>query len=105
MDASLGKIRNHDCETISLSQTILKYTQGVKKINYSNCPKEFVDAFENHRQAWIKMLSVTDKYPDLKGEIHDLFNILEKGNDKETFKPLLKSIWDTWGEVENAMKE
>lgn len=105
LDNSLGKIRNHDCKTVSLSQAILNYTQGIKKIDYSNCPETFIVAFEKHRQAWLEILSVTDEYPNLRGEMHDLFKILEEGNNKEDFKPLLESIWDTWGEIEKSMEE
>ncbi len=105
LDDSLGTVRNHACETISLSETIQKYVQGMEAINYNNCPEAFSTAFKKHREAWTAMLSITDQYPDLRGEMHDLFDGIEKGKDAAIFKPLLKAIWDTWAEVENAMKE
>lgn len=103
MDDSLGKVRNHACETISLSQTIVDYVQGMNDLDFGSCPKEFTQAFTNHKNAWLRTLKVTDGYPDLRGEMHDLFDAIEAGPDSSDFKPLVKSIWDTWGEVEAAM--
>ena len=100
LDDSLGTIRNHACETISLSETIEHYAAAMEKINYEDCPEEFAVAFVKHRQAWMAMTAVTDKYSDLRGEMHTLFDQIEKGKDSTLFKPLLKNIWDTWGAVE-----
>lgn len=103
-DEVIGKTRNHACETISLSETIHQYVKGMDSFDYSDCPTDFKEAFEKHKEAWIAMIQVTDNYPDLRGEMHDLFDELEKGADAELFKSLLKNIWDTWGEVEKAME-
>jgi hypothetical protein len=100
LDDSLGTIRNHNCETISLSETIDQYAAAVEKINYKDCPEDFAKAFVKHREAWMAMKTVTDKYPNLRGEMHTLFDQIEKGKDSTLFKPLLKDIWDTWAEVE-----
>lgn len=105
IDDSLGKIRNHACERVSLSQSIRNYSAAIKKISYKDCPQSFKKAFEKHQQAWDAMVVVTDKYPQLRGEMHVLFKKLEEGNDAELFKPLLKEIWETWEEVEKAIKE
>jgi len=51
------------------------------------------------------VLPITDRYPDLREEMHDLFKKLETGKDAEVSKPLVKTIWATWAEVEQAMKE
>ena len=103
-DNALGVTRNHDCETISLDSTIIKYADRLGKIEFSNCPETFTLAFEKHRQAWLEMIPLAKKFPDLRGEMHDLFDIIEKSDQAETFKPLLKAVWDTWGEVDEAMK-
>ena len=47
------------------------------------------------------MTMVTDQYPNLRGEMHDLFDIIEKGKDSGAFKTHLKAIWDTWENVEH----
>jgi len=103
IDDSIGKIRNHNCETISLSETIRMYTSGIDKVDFTNCPPNFKQAFHSHKEAWTKMTTITNNYPDLRGEMHDLFKILEEGEDKEAFKILLGSIWSTWEDVENSM--
>ncbi len=104
-DETLGGIRNHACETIPLAITIQQYADGLGEIDFSNCPEEFTKAFARHRDAWVQMIPFVEKYPDLRGEMHDLFDQFEKGDEADIFKPLLKAIWDTWAEVEEAMKE
>lgn len=101
----MGKARNHACETISLSETIRQYADAMGKINYRNCPEDFSAAFGRHQKAWLALLPVTDQYPNLRGEMHDLFAQIEAGDHAEQFKPLVKTVWDTWAEVEAAMKE
>jgi len=103
IDDSIGGLRNHNCEKISLSETIKIYTDGIENISFDYCPRNFSKAFEAHKKAWVAMMEVTDKYPDLRGEMHDLFKILEEGEDKDSFKPLLDKIWSTWADVEKAM--
>ncbi len=104
-DSILGKKRNHDCESISLSETIRLYIKGIDDIDFDNCPPAFTQAFQNHKKAWKDMIPVTDHHPDLRGEMHDLFDIIESGEQADQFKPALKAIWDTWADVEAAMKE
>ena len=57
-DAKLGKIRNHNCEKISLSETILIYVDNLKKIDFSDCPEDFTKAFQSHQGAWLEMIKV-----------------------------------------------
>ena len=103
LDDSLGGVRNHACETISLTETIRQYTDAMGRFDYSDCPDAFTKAIQKHRKAWLALVHLVDQYPDLRGEMHDLFEQLENGRDSATFKPLLKTVWDTWGEVERAM--
>ena len=104
LDDSLGTIRNHACESISLSKTIHQYVDALKQIDFQQCPTAFTAAFQKHLQAWSAMTLVTDKYPAMRGEMHDLFDIIEQGEHQAAFKPRLKAIWDTWKEIEIAMK-
>lgn len=99
-DSSLGRIRNHESEELSLSNTITNYVNGLRKINFKHCPSEFTQAFDKHIQAWIRMTTVTDKYPELRGEMHDLFKQIEIGSDSLEFKKRLDEIWNTWDEIE-----
>jgi len=95
-DAALGKTRNHNCEKISLSQTIEKYTSALKALNYEGCNNEVEAAFNDHIAAWDAMTKVTDKHDSLRGEMHDLFDQIELSEDKVEFKTLLLKIWNTW---------
>jgi hypothetical protein len=73
-------------------------------LSFANCPKGFTEAFEKHRQAWLDLIPFVKNYPELRGEMHVLFDEFEKGPEAAKFEPLVKKIWDTWYEVENAMK-
>ncbi|MDT0555739.1 hypothetical protein [Patiriisocius hiemis] len=103
-DSKLGKERNTLCETVSLSETIKTYVAGMKALDFENCPQDFTKAFNSHIEAWDAMIPVTDNYPDLRGEMHDLFKELEKSNDSIVFNKKLASIWDTWAIVEERIK-
>lgn len=101
-DDSLGGIRNHACEKISLSETIDDYVYSLDNLSFSNCPSAFTVAFEEHKNAWINITEVTDKYPDLRGEMHDVFDIIAIGPDSSEFNFYLAEIWATWEQVELA---
>lgn len=103
-DSELGTIRNHACEKTSLSRTIDNYVSSIKKLDYTECPTEFTQAFSDHQEAWLATKIVTNKHSDLRGEMHDLFDAINKTADSTEFKVLVKGIWDTWAEVENASK-
>ncbi|NNL16138.1 MAG: hypothetical protein HKO81_05810 [Flavobacteriaceae bacterium] len=103
-DSVLGEIRNHASEKVSLSQSIINYTKELESLDYSNCPEKFVSSFHEHIEAWKMVTKVTDDYPSLRGELHDIFSELEKSKDSTQFKSLVKQVWDTWNLVEeNAM--
>lgn len=102
-DEKLGTIRNHGCETQSLSKTIQDYVNALENASFKGCPNTFKDAFDKHIEAWKATLVVTDKHPDLRGEMHDLFDELEKHEeDGAALTQAIKGIWDTWEEVEKA---
>jgi uncharacterized protein (TIGR02246 family) len=102
LDDFLGKLRNRACQRISLSETIRNYTEALALLDFTTCPADFRSGFEQHRLAWLKLLPFTDRYPDLRGEMHSLFSKME--NDDPAFKQAVKHVWDTWALVEAAMK-
>ena len=104
-DERLGAKRNHDCETLSLSETIEKYVGGMEALDFSQCPEKFSSAFKSHIEAWKSMVSVTDHFPDSRGEMHDLFNTIEKSEHAEKYKLALDKIWSTWSDVEVFLKK
>ncbi|WP_300569340.1 hypothetical protein [Flavobacterium sp.] len=95
-DDSIGKVRNRQSKSISLSQSITNYTEGMKKISTEGCPKDFARDFNSHIKAWNDLLIVTDKYPELRGDMHDLLLQLEKSKDSTELKKLKGGIWQTW---------
>ncbi len=103
LDDSLGKIRNHACKIVSLSESITQYHMGIKENDLNDCPEEFKKAFFNHQLAWKDIKIITDKYPDLRGEMHTLFDSIEKGKDSTEFKKYLSNIWATWTIIESAV--
>jgi len=103
-DSELGKIRNHSSEQLSLSETIDDYTNSLKSLDYKNCPDKFTIAFHNHIEAWLDVKKVSDKYPELRGELHVIFAELEKKKDSLEFKLLETRISDTWNIVEEITK-
>ena len=105
VDDSLGKIRNRECETLPLSQTIENYTEGMQKINMQNCPEAFSKAFQKHVDSWNAICIITDRYPEKRGEMHILFKELEQSKDSVEFKKLQANIWSTWAEVERFLKK
>lgn len=104
-DQKIGLIRNKECETLSLSQTIQNYTDAMSTISIDNCPDAFTTAYEAHRIAWLDMLLITDRYPNMRGEMHVLFKQLEHSEDAEGFKKKLAKIWATWAEVEKFVQK
>lgn len=104
-DSEFGKIRNHSSEQVSLSETIDNYTDSIKSLDYRNCPDKFKIAFHKHIEAWMNIKRVSDKYPELRGELHVIFSDLEKNKDSLEFKSLKAKIFDTWKIVEDVTKE
>ena len=104
-DSALGKIRNHQCEEISLSETIRNYVGALKELNFEECPTAFKQSFQLHMDAWTAMTEVTDEYSKLRGEMHDLFDLIKLEDSTGQFTKRLDAIWATWAEVENSMEE
>ncbi|PYE79678.1 hypothetical protein DFQ11_10965 [Winogradskyella epiphytica] len=104
-DQELGEIRNQASLKVSLSESIGTYTSHLMSLNYECCPETFQKEFKEHISAWINIKTVTDKYPELRGEMHDLFLLLENGRDAEEFKMLSKKIWQTWNSIQYNYKE
>ena len=103
-DSIFGIIRNHASEENSLSKSISNYLAALKSLDYSNCSEQFYNAFYSHIAAWDSLTKVTDNYPDLRGELHDLFKDIEQTKDSTAFTAYLNAIWSTWSDVESQIK-
>lgn len=105
IDDSLGKIRNHETEKISLSRAIENYTNELRKISFEKCPGDFKSAFDDHIQAWKNITRITDKYSTKRGEMHVLLDEIEQSKDSVQFNKLMQEIWNTWKEIENSIEK
>ncbi len=103
-DSVLGNIRNHASENISLSEAIINYTRALESLDFTSCPEKFKSAFGEHIEAWKGVAEISNKYPLLRGELHDVFAELEKSEDSIAFKFLVKQVWDTWKTVDESVK-
>lgn len=103
-DSELGKIRNFNCEEMPMSEAINRYVKKLNSLDFSSCSKEFTAAFQKHIEAWLSFTQVSDRYPNLRGEMHDVFAEIEKSTDSLEFRRLEKQIWDSWKEVEDAIE-
>ncbi|MDU8887068.1 hypothetical protein RXV94_12935 [Yeosuana sp. MJ-SS3] len=101
-DSFLGNVRNHASEKIPLKDALNNYTSELESLDYTNCPENFISAFQDHINAWKKVAEISSKYPSLRGELHDIFLQLEKSKDSIELKSLVKQVWDTWSKVEES---
>lgn len=104
VDSAFGDVRNHASESISLSQTIKNYISSMDTYPYDNCPPDFTTAFKKHQEAWKGLLSITDKYPNQRGELHVIFEHIAAGDDATSFDTLLAQVLSTWTDVKKTME-
>ena len=102
VDAGIAAKRNKACKKQSLGKTISEYIYGLEHSDFTHCPESFKSAFYDHIIAWKETLPIAEKYPDLRGEMHALFEQIEAGPDGDAFKPLVAKVWSTWEEVEKV---
>ena len=102
IDDSLGAIRNQASHNIPLGHVVRVYVRDLERVDFDACPEEFTLSYKEHVKAWKDMLPVLDKHDDLRGEMHDLFDQLEKGPGATKFRVRLDAIWSTWDKVEKA---
>lgn len=85
------------------ANTLQAYTQGLRKIDMSRCPREFQMAYLEHIQAWE---SLARSRSDRSLDIGSLLSVLQ-GNPigllpllSDTEGPMREEIVTTWNEVE-----
>ena len=103
VDDSFGTVRNQACARIPLAQAIKGYTQALGSQEMTDCPETFREAFRRHIAAWTDLIQVAERYPDIRGEMHDVFHELEASPDSAIFQAGLDAVWSTWEEVEMAI--
>ena len=103
-DARFGRARDEAPRLVPIAQAVEGYVAGLASVKLTDCPDDFAVAFTDHSQAWALMVPFLRRYPDLRGELHDVFEWLESedNSEAEEFKKLLQAVWDTWKKVEEA---
>ncbi len=104
-DDSLGTLRNHACKEVPASAAIRTYIRQLQDLDFRGCPAEFTRAYAAHRTAWEGVLPITDRHQELRGEMHDLFDRLERSSDSILFQQRVAAIWSTWDAVEKAAND
>ena len=100
VDDSLGGIRNDATNNIPMGHVVRVYVRDLERIDFTDCPEKFTANFNEHIEAWKQIVPILDKHDDLRGEMHDLFDQLEKNEDAALFRERLAAIWSTWDKVE-----
>ncbi len=102
VDGELGIQRNGATETESIVSSIRTYLAGIDGTDFSACPDDFTEAFRWHRDAWEKSIVFFERFPNLRGEMHELFETIrsEGGETQIELERIEALIWDSWAEVE-----
>jgi len=102
VDGELGMLRNRGTETESIVSSIRAYVAGIDGTDFSGCPEDFTEAFRWHRDAWEKSMAFFERFPSLRGEMHDVFEAIrsEGGETQTELERVEALIWDSWAEVE-----
>ncbi len=102
IDSELGIIRNQATETRSLAAAIREYVASIDSVDFGACPADFAEAFRAHRNAWEESIPFFERFPDLRGEMHELFEQIRRQSVdvRDELERTEVPIWDTWREVE-----
>ena len=104
-DSQAGTVRNHAPERMPLERAVSAYVADMDAIDLDACPADFAGAFRAHRDAWEAMLPYLARHPDLRGEMHALFDLFEAEDhpSRDEFQPLLEAVWSTWRDLEAVL--
>ena len=106
-DERLGRTRNQSTHDGSLADAVRGYVKSLDRVDFGGCPADFVVAFQAHRDAWESSISFLAEFDELRGEMHDLFEVIRK-TDLETglrLERLESAIWSTWADVEEVAEK
>ncbi len=73
LDMKLGADRDIYCQQHSLAEAVKKYVLEIRAVDFSGCSDEFSAAFIRHTAAWENSIPFFERFPDLRGEMHELF--------------------------------
>jgi hypothetical protein len=101
-DTRLGGVRNHAPEAMPLAEAVGAYVRGLDAIDFGECPADFTAAFERHRDAWQESIRYFEEYPEMRGELHDLFDRIRgvSTDARMRIESIEQNLRGTWAEVE-----
>ncbi len=105
IDRVLAAQRDEMPESLPVADAVASYVSGLAAINFDECPDDFTDAYRRHRQAWEESIPFLKEHPQLRGEMHGLFDEIRQ-MDKSISEQLdrhLQAIGESWSDVETAM--
>ena len=103
-DNVLGELRNKAPLDIPLHKAIKQYAEALYNLDYTECPEEFTKAFLAHVADWESLIPIAKKYPDKRGEMHDVFDELRETEDGEAFEQRINEIRASWKIVEKFVE-
>ena len=104
LDTRLAEERDHAPETVPLHEAIEDYVEALERLDFRGCPRDFVDAFAWHREAWRASIPFFEAHEELRGEMHELFDRIRAygGRNERLLDEHVQAIFSTWEEVEAA---
>ena len=101
-DTELGTIRNNQPYQIPLHQAVKNYCNSLRQLDYSKTPEVFSLAFIKHVEAWEAAIPEFEKFSELRGELHEIFEKIKP--QSEDFLKLESAIWSSWADIESVVK-
>lgn len=106
-DSRLGKLRNHFSEDAPVARAVEEYVAGLDALDLEHCPPDFVRALHRHRDAWHGSIAFFEEFPNLRGEIHDVFEMIRARDhsSRARLEAVEAEILSTWVAVQNSMSQ
>ncbi|NND44119.1 MAG: hypothetical protein HKN58_02260 [Xanthomonadales bacterium] len=105
-DSRLGAERNEATRHMPIARVIEQYVAGLDALDLASCPEDFMLAMRRHRDAWQASVKFFEAYPELRGEMHEVFERIraQGAAARSGLEGAEAAIWGTWAEVENAVQ-
>lgn len=102
VEVNLGNERNNGSHNGPVHESVERYISQLESIDFSATPAGFDTAFQKHIAAWKNSVPLLKQYSNLRGEMHDVFQLIHQQTD--ALKLVEQSIWTTWYPIELFQK-
>ena len=102
-DERLALARNAAPREMPIGDAVRAYLEAFESLDMSECPPPFREAIRRHLGAWRETLPWLDAYPELRGELHEVFDVIGRDERNAEFRAAVGQIIQTWSQVEQAM--